>query len=261
MAEKRYYWLKLKEDFFDEKYIKALKLLPQGDSLVIVYLKMQLHSLKTAGVLHYEGIMPDCISELAMFINEQEDVTKLAVEALIKFGVIERLNDDFYMLAMQELVGSEGSSAKRMRDLRDREKTALSQCDGKPSLRYGEIEREIEKELEKDIEGDGNELDSSATAPPKKSKRHKFGEYNHVLLTDEQHSRLIDDFGTDTVSEYVKRVDEYVQMKGKPYKDYNLTIRNWISKDGKGDKNETGYIPDNQRGAKEEIGSKYATVL
>lgn len=60
--------------------------------------------------------MPDCISELAMTINEQESVTQLAIEALIRFGVIERLdNDDFYMLAMQELIGSEGSSAKRMR--------------------------------------------------------------------------------------------------------------------------------------------------
>lgn len=46
MAEKRYFWLKLKEDFFDEKYIKALKRLPQGDSLIIVYLKCNFIALK-----------------------------------------------------------------------------------------------------------------------------------------------------------------------------------------------------------------------
>lgn len=53
MPDKRYYWLKLKEDFFDEKYIKALRKLPQGDSQVIVYLKMQLKSLKTEGIINY----------------------------------------------------------------------------------------------------------------------------------------------------------------------------------------------------------------
>lgn len=47
MAEKRYFWLKLKDDFFDKKYIKALLKLPQGDSLTVIYLKMQLKSLKT----------------------------------------------------------------------------------------------------------------------------------------------------------------------------------------------------------------------
>lgn len=201
--------------------------------MVIVYLKMELKSLKTEGILRYERILPDCISELAMTIDEEENVTKFAVDALIRFGAIERLdNDDIFMIALQELIGSEGSSAKRMRDLRNREKAASLQCDEKTSLRYGEKELDLDKDLYSEREK--HEPDGSTTAPPKKSKRHKFGEYNHVLLTDEQHSRLIDDFGTDTVSEYVKRVDEYVQMKGKPYKDYNLTIRNWISKDEKG---------------------------
>ncbi len=94
MADKRYFWLKLKEDFFDEKYIKALRKLPQGDSQVIVYLKMQLKSLKTEGIISYEGILPDCVSELALAIDEDENVVKLTVEALIRFGVVERLEND-----------------------------------------------------------------------------------------------------------------------------------------------------------------------
>ena len=53
---KRYYWLKLRENFFDEKYIKALRRLPDGDALCIVYLKMQLKSLQTEGIINYERI-------------------------------------------------------------------------------------------------------------------------------------------------------------------------------------------------------------
>lgn len=71
---------------------------------------------------------------------------------------------------------------------------------------------------------------------PKKSsqkvERHKYGEYNHVLLTDEQLKKLNEDFGNNTVALYIKKVDEYCQQTGKTYKDYNLTIRNWIGKDG-----------------------------
>ena len=72
MAEKRYYWIKLKEDFFDDKYIRALRKMPNGDSLVIVYLRMQLKALKTDGIIHYAGLMPDNISELAMAMSQKK---------------------------------------------------------------------------------------------------------------------------------------------------------------------------------------------
>lgn len=64
-----------------------------------------------------------------------------------------------------------------------------------------------------------------------KPTHHKYGEYNHVLLTDEQHTKLINDFGTDKTNEYIKKVDEYCQEHGKTYSDYNLTIRKWLKKD------------------------------
>lgn len=63
------------------------------------------------------------------------------------------------------------------------------------------------------------------------NKRNKYGEYGHVLLTEEQHTNLIKDYGTDLVASYIRKIDEYIQMKGKGYKDYNLAIRNWIRND------------------------------
>lgn len=159
MADKKYFWLKLKDDFFDEKYIKALRRLPQGDSLVIVYLKMQLKSLKTNGIIKYEKLLPDSISELAMFLDEPENVVKLAVNALINFGAVERWeNETLYMTATQELIGSESESAERVRRHRalknDIEKTKALQCNGDVTKCNTEIdiEKDIEIEKEKDIE-------------------------------------------------------------------------------------------------------------
>lgn len=57
--------------------------------------------------------------------------------------------------------------------------------------------------------------------------RHKYGEYKHVLLTDEEYARLIKDYGEKGVKDGIRNVDEYCQQYGKSYKDYNLTLRKW----------------------------------
>ena len=59
-----------------------------------------------------------------------------------------------------------------------------------------------------------------------KPQKHKFGEYKHVLLTDDEYSRLCDDYGPATADLYIKKVDEYCEQSGKRYKNYNLAIRN-----------------------------------
>lgn len=83
---------------------------------------------------------------------------------------------------------------------------------------------------------------------PKKSKpevpRHKYGEYGHVLLSDEEYSRLTNFFGekygasnSETIlKKYIADVDNYVESKGKPYKGYCQTIKNYHSRDVKNGK-------------------------
>ena len=239
-AKKRFYWLKLKDDFFDEKYVKALRRLPQGDSLVIVYLKMQLKSLKTEGILKYEGIMPDCISELAMALDEDENVTRFTVEALIRFGVMERWdNDTLYLLEMQKLIGTEGASAERVR--KHREAKALQS--NTPSLQGNsdETKSNTEIEIEKEIDIEKRERDrarekkgdipASAGAPAKPT-RHKYGQYNNVLLSDEDMAKLQAEFPGDW-QERIERLSSYMASKGATYKNHLATIRNWARNDKK----------------------------
>ncbi len=91
-----------------------------------------------------------------------------------------------------------------------------------------------------------NNNNISAVSPKQqKPKRKRYGEYNHVLLTDSQYEKLISDYGEQTTKEYIDKIDQWIQLKGKsPYKDFNLAIRNWIKRDG---------TPE-----KEEINEKYA---
>jgi len=75
----------------------------------------------------------------------------------------------------------------------------------------------------------------SGPDPPKPKKpppeRHKYGEYKHVLLTDEAYARRVEKYGEKKLKEYIRIVDEYCQLHGKGYKDYGLAIDKFIAKD------------------------------
>lgn len=58
MAGKRYYWLKLQVGFFQELIIKQLQTLPEGDSIVLLYLKLLLKAINTEGIIYYQNILP-----------------------------------------------------------------------------------------------------------------------------------------------------------------------------------------------------------
>lgn len=81
-------------------------------------------------------------------------------------------------------------------------------------------------------EGNVNKKADISSAPSPKSVKKKFGEYKNISLTDEQYQKLVNDFGETVISEYIQRMDEYIQMKGKKYRDFSLALRNWLKRDG-----------------------------
>lgn len=127
MKEKRYYWLKLYDTFFDNKTSKFLRKLPDGDKILLVYLKLQLKLLKSEGVFVYEHLCENIAEEIALTLDEDVNTIKLLLSALEKTKTIEFFDADTFMLSeMQDLIGSEGSSAARVR--KHREKYKMLQC-------------------------------------------------------------------------------------------------------------------------------------
>lgn len=145
--QKRYFWLKPKEDWFSGTTEKYLKSLPAGDSLLITYLKIQLMSLKTEGFLKYERLLPSAEEEIAMLIDEPVNNVRLLINVLLKTGAIERLDDNsLYLLSLQNLIGSEGSSTDRVRRFRERQKAL--QCNNNQLQIEGEILGNSELDVE-----------------------------------------------------------------------------------------------------------------
>ena len=60
-----------------------------------------------------------------------------------------------------------------------------------------------------------------------KVSKHKYGEYSHVLLTDKEHTHLIDLYG-NSLDEHIKILDEYIETSGKKYKNHSLVIQKWV---------------------------------
>lgn len=60
-----------------------------------------------------------------------------------------------------------------------------------------------------------------------KQSKYKYGEYSHVLLTDKEHTHLLDLYG-DSLDEHIKILDEYIETSGKKYKNHSLVIQKWV---------------------------------
>ena len=123
MAEKRYYWLKFRDDFFDSKRIKKLRKMAGGDTYTIIYLKMQLKALKSDGILEFTGVEDDFASELALDLDEPVEDVKMTLMFLLQYGMCECSDNTHYFLPyVIENTGSETAAAQRMRDMRTRGK-------------------------------------------------------------------------------------------------------------------------------------------
>ncbi len=224
MAEnKRYYWLRLKDDFFSSKRIKKLRKL--GADYLIIYLKMQLKALKTDGYLYITGIEDSIADEIALDIDEDTDKVQLTLSYLQACSLLEIGDDGNILLPYVEaLTGSETASAQRVREHRERKKLLQCNTDVTQLQQHCNVEKEIEKEIETDIE---KEIEIERPTHVKEPK-HKYGEYNHVLLTDSDRERLVNDYGEDSVHAAIKYLDEYIETSGKKYKNHYLVMRKWV---------------------------------
>ena len=133
---KRYYWLKLKTNFFDSKEMLRLRSIAGGDTYTIIYLKMLLLSLKTDGLLEYDGIDATQDEEIALLLRESSDNVKLTIAFLKRVGLLEVVNkNDFFLNQVPVLTGSEAESTVRSQKCRQLKREAAEQIeDGEKTL-------------------------------------------------------------------------------------------------------------------------------
>jgi predicted phage replisome organizer len=164
-STKKYYWLKLKEDFFEDDTIEWIEEQPNGEKYSLFYLKLCLKSLKTDGILIRnvgEMLIPYDVKKLAEITKTDVDTVRVAMEIFKNIGLIQILeNGEIYMAQLKNMVGSETSKAQLMRNKRARDKQKALEEPKKDSGNnvtkalpncYTEKEKEKEKDIEKEKE-------------------------------------------------------------------------------------------------------------
>ena len=208
MADKRkYYYLKLKESYFDDDAIVLLESMPDGILYSNILLKLYLKSLKNGGKLQ---------------LDEQ-------------LGLVEQLDSGaFYMTDIELMIGQSSTEAERKRAAR-LENRALAQSRTNDGHLSNICPPEIEKEIDIEIEKEGERKTGQAPA-------RCHGRYENVLLSDTELSELQAEL-PDKWEFYIDRLSGYIASTGKKYQNHAATIRRWAAADTAGCAPKQG-IPD-----------------
>lgn len=164
---KKYYYIRLKENFFDSDEIKLLESIPNdGYKFSNILLKMYLKSLKYNGLLMFNDRIPFSSEMLATVTGHSIGDVNRSIELFKQFGLIEVLETgEIYMLDIQNFIGKTSTEADRIKAYR----REIAQKKIKGVQMYDERTPEIEIEKEIDID---KELEAETELKERRPKKH-----------------------------------------------------------------------------------------
>lgn len=240
MAEVK--WIKITTDIFSDEKILLIEQMPDADSLLVIWFKLLCMAGKenNYGVFMMRNRMPYTEEMLATIFRRPLNTVRLALSTFEAFGMIE-IDDEIITIPNwekhQNIEGMEKvREQNRIRKQRQRERQKqllLAENSGHVTSRDSHAIDKIRIDKNR-IDKDNNILsdsDEPEQPTPKKSKpvKHKYGEYNNVLLTDDELQKLKTEYSD--YEERIERLSSYVASTGKSYKSHYATIRNWARKD------------------------------
>ena len=229
-------WIKIAVDMFDNRKIKQIGSMPEGDSLLLVWVQLLClaGNVNDGGFIYLTKEIPYTDEMLATQFNKPISTVRLALKTFEQFGMIEIINNMIFLSSWEKYQSTdrltEIREQTRARVAKHREKQKLlaaGQLDGESNVTSNVTVTQgnvLEKDIDKDIDKDKNKSIS------KKSPRHKHGEYQNVLLSDDDLEKLKAEFPADW-DQRIQRLSEYMASSGKSYKNHLATIRNWARRD------------------------------
>ena len=247
-------WIKITTDIFDDEKILMIESMPSADSIIVIWFKL----LTFAGKQNNDGVflMSNRIAYtdemLASIFRRDVNTIRLALNAFQQFGMIEIVDNVITIPNWNKHQTLDSYEKKKERDrLYQAERRAAQRAligkssdtssDSKTTQSSDIAISEEDKEIEKDKDKEELSKDNSKRKPAK----HKHGEFQNVLLTDNEFENLANSFGIELRDQAITFLSEYIEEKGYKSKSHNLAIRRWVIdavKDRqKSNQNQTGY--------------------
>lgn len=153
---KKYYYLKLKDNFFDSEEIIILQNMQDGYLYSDILFKMYLRSLKNEGLLMFNNLIPYDANILSQIVRHSVGVVEKAIRIFKQLGLIDIMdNGAIYMLHIQNYIGQSSTEADRQRAYQERIKTSrevvIIPCKESNMKTTPELEIELERKKEKEL--------------------------------------------------------------------------------------------------------------
>lgn len=218
---KKYYFLKLKEDFFFSGEVLIIEKMPDGMLYSNILLKLYLLSLKFNGFLKLNENVNYTPEMLASLTGHKLETVEKALELFLELGlIVECADNSIYMSNIENMVGTSSTEADRKRraraELKKLGKHSEGTCPQSVPILSEMCPTEIEKEKEIDKE---SEL-----------KQELYGRYKNVSLTHSDYEQLKNDYPV-YADMYIDKLSEYMESTGKSYKNHLATIQKWLDED------------------------------
>jgi predicted phage replisome organizer len=238
-------WIKITTDIFDDEKVLLIESLPDAYAIITVWFKLLCLAGKqnNSGVFMMNNQMPYTENMLSTIFRMKEATVTMALQTFEQFGMVEIIDGvitipnwnkhqslDVYekKKARDRLYQAERRAAQKAlieKSPDNRLTVARQSLDESSDIAFSDIDKEEDKEREED---NINNITPSSSES-KKPVKHKYGEYNNVLLTDSELEKLKAEY--PDYEERIERLSSYVASTGKSYKSHYATIRNWARKD------------------------------
>lgn len=239
MADNRkYYYLKLKEDFFDSEEIKILESMKDGYIYSNILLKLYLRSLRNEGRLMYRNVIPYTPEILATLVGHQVGTVEKALDVFKKLELIEVLdNGAIYMMDIQNFIGKSSTEADRQRAYYNRvkdEKTMLESGETVPEF-LGETDPEPKPESKSNRAINSYSVDFEefwSLYPRKADKAQAYKKYKARLEDGYSHEQLCEsakNYATQCKRD--KTEDKYIKH-GKTFLGESTPFLDYLPKAG-----------------------------
>lgn len=221
-------WIKIAVDMFDNRKIKQIGSMPEGDSLLLMWVQLLClaGNVNDGGFIYLTKEIPYTDEMLATQFNKPISTVRLALKTFEQFGMIEIINNMIFLSSWEKYQSTDRLATIREKDReRKRRKREAEKLLPQNSMEIPRTSMDVPRiDIEGDIDIDKNKSIS------KKSPHHKHGEYQNVLLSDDDLEKLKAEFPADW-DQRIQRLSEYMASSGKSYKNHLATIRNWARRD------------------------------
>lgn len=144
---KKYYWIKLTENFFDREENQLIESLPNGKEYILLLLKLMMLSINSEGRLVVKNLFPYNPQMLATITHTNIDTVRSAIDVFIKFGLMSILDDGtLYMNEVQALLGSETEFAAKKREYRQNLKNQPQQLTDNSKIQTDIVQDNVRQE-------------------------------------------------------------------------------------------------------------------